>query len=173
MSFFYSLSLIGVICNYYCTISFVVLVRYLSVSLSFTLSRNEKVEKHIGKKTHKPNVLRFWVGGGVISLCVWPCSHYCLSPRYFSPQIFSTCFGLITIIGAQQIGNLNIFPCLWTRWEPFRRSNGWVWPSLSESMSYIEKQVLNGEKTHSMILLSLLDEVFYDVAMKRTLLRCG
>jgi len=39
------------------------------VRLSPTLSRNEKVEQHIRKKTHKPNVLRFWVEGGVISLC--------------------------------------------------------------------------------------------------------
>jgi len=39
------------------------------VSLSPTLSRNEKVEQHIRKKTHKPNALRFWVEGGVIPLC--------------------------------------------------------------------------------------------------------
>jgi len=38
------------------------------VSLSPTLSKNEKVEQHIRKKTHKPNALRFWVEGGVISL---------------------------------------------------------------------------------------------------------
>jgi len=44
------------------------IVRYPSVSLSPTLSRNEKVEQHIRKKTHKPNALRFWVEGGVISL---------------------------------------------------------------------------------------------------------
>jgi len=44
------------------------IVRYPSVSLSATLSRNEKVEQHIRKKTHKPNVLRFWVEGGVIPL---------------------------------------------------------------------------------------------------------
>jgi len=44
-------------------------VRYPSVSLSPTLSRNEKVEQHIKKKTHKRNALRFWVEGGVISLC--------------------------------------------------------------------------------------------------------
>ena len=42
--------------------------RYSSVSLSPTLSRNEKVEQHIKKKTRKPNVLRFWVEGGVIFL---------------------------------------------------------------------------------------------------------
>jgi len=42
------------------------IVRYSSVSLSHTLSRNEKVEQHIKKKTHKPIALRFWVGGGVI-----------------------------------------------------------------------------------------------------------
>ena len=45
-------------------------VRYSSVSLSPTLSRNEKVEQHIRKKTHKPNALRFWVEGGVIPLYV-------------------------------------------------------------------------------------------------------
>jgi len=44
------------------------LVRYLSMSLSPTLSKNEKVEQHIRKKTHKPNVLRFWVECGVILL---------------------------------------------------------------------------------------------------------
>ena len=44
------------------------IVRYSSVSLSPTLSRNEKVEQHIRKKTHKPNALRFWVEGGVIPL---------------------------------------------------------------------------------------------------------
>jgi len=43
-------------------------VRYPSVSLSLTLSKNEKVEQHIRKKTHKPNALRFWVEGGVIPL---------------------------------------------------------------------------------------------------------
>jgi len=41
----------------------------LSVSLSPTLSRNEKVEQHIRKKTYKPNALRFWVEDGVIPLC--------------------------------------------------------------------------------------------------------
>jgi len=45
------------------------IVRYSSVSLSLTLSRNEKVEQHIRKKTHKTNVLRFWVKGIVIFLC--------------------------------------------------------------------------------------------------------
>jgi len=34
-------------------------VRYLSVSLSLTLSRNEKVKQQIRKKTYKPNALRF------------------------------------------------------------------------------------------------------------------
>jgi len=34
-----------------------------------TLSRNEKVEQHIRKKTHKRNTLRFWIEGGVIPLC--------------------------------------------------------------------------------------------------------
>jgi len=32
------------------------IVRYLSVSLSPTLDRDEKVKQHIKKKTHKPNV---------------------------------------------------------------------------------------------------------------------
>ena len=44
------------------------IVRYSSVSLSPTLSRNEKVKQHIRKKTHKPNALRFWVEGDVIPL---------------------------------------------------------------------------------------------------------
>jgi len=44
-------------------------VRYSSVSLCPTLSRNEKFEQHIRKKTHKPNTLRFWAEGGVIPLC--------------------------------------------------------------------------------------------------------
>jgi len=35
------------------------IVRYPSVSLSPTLSRNEKVEQHLRKKTHKPETLRF------------------------------------------------------------------------------------------------------------------
>jgi len=42
------------------------------MSLSHTLSKNEKVEQHIRKKIHKPNALRFWVEGGVIPLYVWP-----------------------------------------------------------------------------------------------------
>jgi len=45
------------------------IVRYSNMSLSPTLGRNEKVEQHIRKKTHKPNALRFWVEGGVIPLC--------------------------------------------------------------------------------------------------------
>jgi len=44
------------------------IVRYSSVSLSPTLGRNEKVDQYIRKKTHKPNALRFLVGGGVIPL---------------------------------------------------------------------------------------------------------
>jgi len=35
------------------------IVGYSSESLSPTLSKNEKVEQHIRKKIHKPNVLRF------------------------------------------------------------------------------------------------------------------
>ena len=38
------------------------------MSLSPILGMNEKVEQHIRKKTHKPNVLRFWVKGGVVPL---------------------------------------------------------------------------------------------------------
>ena len=49
---------------------YIVLVRYSSVSLSPTFGRNEKVEQHTRKKTRKPNALRFWVEGGVISLYV-------------------------------------------------------------------------------------------------------
>jgi len=45
-------------------------VRYLNVSLSLTLDRNEKVEQHIRKKTYKPNALRFWIEGDVILLYV-------------------------------------------------------------------------------------------------------
>jgi len=45
------------------------IVRYPSVSLSLTLSINEKVP-HIRKKTHKLNALRLWVEGGVIPLYV-------------------------------------------------------------------------------------------------------
>jgi len=32
------------------------IVKYSSVNLSPTLDKNEKVEQHIRKKTHKPNV---------------------------------------------------------------------------------------------------------------------
>ena len=45
-------------------------VRNLSVSVSPTLSKNEKVEHYIRMKTHKPIALRFWVGGGVNPLYV-------------------------------------------------------------------------------------------------------
>jgi len=41
------------------------IVRNPSVSLSPTLTRNEKVEHYIRIKTHKPIVLRFWVESGV------------------------------------------------------------------------------------------------------------
>jgi len=44
------------------------IVRYSSLSLNPTLGTNEKIELYIRKKTHKPNALRFWVGGGVIPL---------------------------------------------------------------------------------------------------------
>ena len=44
-------------------------VRNPSVSLSPTLTRNEKVEHYIRIKTHKPIALRFWVESGVNILC--------------------------------------------------------------------------------------------------------
>jgi len=40
------------------------------MSISFILSKNEKVKYHIRMKTHKLIVLRFWIGGDVNSLCV-------------------------------------------------------------------------------------------------------
>jgi len=43
------------------------------VSLSPALGKNKKVEQHIRNKTHKPNVLRFWVEGGVIPLYIGSC----------------------------------------------------------------------------------------------------
>jgi len=39
------------------------------VSLTPTLTRNEKVEHYIRIKTHKPNALRFWVEIGISVLC--------------------------------------------------------------------------------------------------------
>jgi len=39
--------------------------RNLSVSLSPTFTRNEKVEHYIRIKTHKPIVWRFWVESGI------------------------------------------------------------------------------------------------------------
>jgi len=51
------------------------IVRYSSVSLSLTLSKNEKVKQYIRKKTHRPTALRFWVEGDVIPLYVGPISH--------------------------------------------------------------------------------------------------
>jgi len=44
-------------------------VRNPSVSLSSTLTRNEKVEHYIRIKTHKPIALRFLVESGVSVLC--------------------------------------------------------------------------------------------------------
>jgi len=40
-------------------------VRNPSVSLSFLLARNERVERYIKMKTHKPIVLKFLVESGV------------------------------------------------------------------------------------------------------------
>jgi len=42
-----------------------VFVRNPSVSLSPTLTRNEKVEHHVRIKVHKPIALRIWVDSGV------------------------------------------------------------------------------------------------------------
>jgi len=47
------------------------IVRNPSVSLSPTLTRNEKVAHYIRIKTHKPIALRFWVESDVNSLCGW------------------------------------------------------------------------------------------------------
>jgi len=46
------------------------------MSLSSTLSRNEKVEQYIRKKTDKPNAVNFWIEGDVIFFYVkflWFC----------------------------------------------------------------------------------------------------
>jgi len=45
------------------------IVRNTSMSLSPTLTRNEKVEHYIRIKAHKPIALRFWVESGVNALC--------------------------------------------------------------------------------------------------------
>jgi len=60
------------------------------VSLSFTLSKNEKVKQYIRKKTHKPTALRFWIEGSVILLYVWPISHSYGISLVMSPQILPT-----------------------------------------------------------------------------------
>jgi len=65
-------------------------VRYPSVSLSPTLSRNEKVEQHIRKKTHKPNALRFWVEGGVISLYGFDSVFILVRSPDFAPSNYPT-----------------------------------------------------------------------------------
>jgi len=54
------------------------ILRYSSMSLSLKLGKNEKLEQHITKKTHKPNALRFWVEGTVISLYGFWLSSHCL-----------------------------------------------------------------------------------------------
>ena len=41
------------------------------MSLSPTLTRNEKIEHHIRIKAHKPIALRFWVESDVNALCGW------------------------------------------------------------------------------------------------------
>ena len=64
------------------------IIRYSSVSLSSTLSKNKKVEQHIRNNIHKPNALRFWVEGGVIPLyVVWLIFRYCEIFLVFPPRI--------------------------------------------------------------------------------------
>jgi len=46
------------------------IVENLSVSLSPTLSKNEKVEHHVRIETHKLITLRFWIKDGENLLCV-------------------------------------------------------------------------------------------------------
>jgi len=104
-------------------------VRYLSVSLSPTLSKYEKVEHHIRKKTHKSNALKFWVEDGVILLfrsgsCL---ILFFLSPWYFLSSIFPTS-GII----ADGL-------CWWpaqtnTIWSLYRKSS---WQRFQESVSHL------------------------------------
>jgi len=54
------------------------------------LSRNEIVEQHIRKKTYKPNVLRFWVEGGVIPLCGWLLFSFLWDLPGFAPSNYPT-----------------------------------------------------------------------------------
>jgi len=63
---------------------------HLSVSLSPTLGRNERVKQHIRKKIHKPNDLRFWVEGGVIPLYGLAHFSFLLISPVFPPQILPT-----------------------------------------------------------------------------------
>ena len=70
------------------------IVRYPNVSLSPTLSRNEKVEQHIKKKTHKPNALRFLVEDGIIPLCEFDSCLILIDLLDFSPRrsgLFDLC----------------------------------------------------------------------------------
>jgi len=46
-------------------------VKNISVSLSFTLAVNEKVERYIKIKIHKLIALRFWIESDVNVLCGW------------------------------------------------------------------------------------------------------
>ena len=66
------------------------LVRYLSVSLSPTLNRNEKVEQYIRKKTHKPTALRFWIEGGVILLYGLAQFSFLFVSSVFTPSNYPT-----------------------------------------------------------------------------------
>jgi len=68
------------------------IVRYLGVSLGPTLRWNEKVEKHIRKKTHKPNALRFLVEGGVVPLCGLTLFSFLFVSLVFLPLNFSSIY---------------------------------------------------------------------------------
>ena len=67
------------------------IVRNPSMSLSPTLTRNEKVENYIRIKTHKPIALRFWVESGVSGVVLHsktPSVKPNSASKYFGVQIF-------------------------------------------------------------------------------------
>jgi len=53
-------------------------VRDSSVSLSFTLTKNEKVEYYVRINIHKSIASKFWVESDVNVLCDWTQSHWVL-----------------------------------------------------------------------------------------------
>jgi len=53
------------------------------------LNKNEKVKQYIRKKTHKPTVLRFWVKGGVILLCMFGSFLFLMRSPRLCPLEFS------------------------------------------------------------------------------------